>query len=184
MNVKLTHPAGGPWGWLAMGLGFSPSPPWASPHLLCLVFRAGFDLQCNAELRIPKGQGGKVAYFLSCALIGKHGQNLFSVWNTFMRVEKSSPTLTFHFASEELPLNVVRENSLLPGALAKLRNFMLLGWHFSFSESGLGLSYSGKCRMWTKGRGLASWAARLSCLLSLVLALTACLIFFLPLLPI
>ena len=56
--------------------------PWPSPHLPGLVFRAGFDLQGDAELRIPKGQVGKVAYFRDCALICEHGQNLFSVWNT------------------------------------------------------------------------------------------------------
>lgn len=49
---------------------------------------------------------------------------------------ENSPKVTFRFASEELPLNVVRENSLLLEGLAKLRNFMLLGKCFSSSESG------------------------------------------------
>lgn len=54
-----------------------------------------------------------------------------------MKVEKSSPKLTFQFATEQLLWNVPKENSLLPEGLAKLRNFVLLDKRFSSSsESG------------------------------------------------
>ena len=112
-------------------LGRGPS------SLRCPVFRPGLDLQHDAGQRISVGQVGKTA--LSRPLICKHGPNIFSACPLSVMSdggERLCYISTFHSAMEKLLLvNVLKENSFVPGVLANLENLVLSDKHFPSYES-------------------------------------------------
>ena len=90
------------------------------------------DLHHDAGQRISVGQVGKTA--LSRPLICKRGPNLFSACPLSVVSdggERLCYILTFHSAMEKLLLvNVLKENSFVPGVLANLENLVLSDKHF------------------------------------------------------
>lgn len=157
-------------GWLAVGWDFHTVGRGHPRHLLCPAFRAGFDLQHDAGQRIPTGQVGKAAHFLSCLLICKHGQNLFSTCTLSVTNEGGESfchKLTFHFAHREAPRGYAERELVCARGLAKLRNLVLSDKRFPSYKSSHGVFLLGHTRAGSGRRKLTGILGSRGCLPSI-----------------